>query len=42
MVKSRTFDSGVILVDKVSLDELDGQARFTDTTSADNDELVFS
>lgn len=26
----------------MALDQLDGQARFTDTTTADNDELILS
>lgn len=38
----RTFDCRVVLVDEVALDQLDGQARFTDTTAADDDELVLS
>lgn len=37
-----TFDCRVIFVDKVALDKLDGQARFAYTTTADDDELVFS
>ena len=37
-----TFNGWVILVDKVALDQLDGQARLSDTTSADYDQLVFS
>lgn len=37
-----TFDGRVIFVDEMALDQLDGQARFTDTTAADNDELVLS
>ncbi len=27
----RTFDSGIILVDKVTLDKLDGERRLSDT-----------
>ena len=37
----RTFDCGVILVDEVALDELDREARLADTSSSDNNELVF-
>lgn len=40
--KRRTFDCGIILVDEVALDQLDGQARFTDTTTADNYQLILS
>jgi hypothetical protein len=35
-----TFDCGIIFVDKVALYQLDGQARFSDTTTTDDDELV--
>lgn len=38
----RTFDSRVVLVDEMALDQLDRQARFTDATAADDDELVLS
>lgn len=38
----RTFDCRVVLVDEVALDELDGQTRFTDTTTADHHQLVLS
>jgi hypothetical protein len=27
----RTFDSGIVLVDEMALDELDRQGRFSDT-----------
>lgn len=37
-----TFDRGIILVDEVALDQLDGQTRFTNTTTTDNNELVLS
>jgi hypothetical protein len=37
-----TLDCRVILVDEVALDELYGQARLSDTTTADHHELVFS
>lgn len=37
-----TFDCGIVLVDEMALDQLNGQARFTDTTTANNDELVLS
>lgn len=40
--KRRTFNCRIILVDKVALDQLDGQARFTDTTTADNYQLILS
>jgi len=38
----RVFDRRVIFVDEMALDQLDRQARFTDTTTTDNDELVLS
>jgi hypothetical protein len=38
----RTFNCGIILVDEMALNQLDGQARFTDTTTANDDELVLS
>ena len=38
----RTLNCWVILVDEMALDQLDGKARFTDTTSTDDDELVLS
>lgn len=37
-----TFNRRVILVDKVALDQLDGQTRLSDTTATDYDQLVFS
>jgi hypothetical protein len=37
-----TFDCGIVLVDEMALNQLNGQARFTDTTTANNDELVLS
>lgn len=40
--KERTFDSRVVFVDEVALDELDGQARLSDATTTDDDELVFT
>ena len=36
----RTFDCRIILVDKVTLYELDSQARFAHTTAADHHQLV--
>jgi len=41
-LRHRTFNRWVVLVDEVALDELDGQARLADTTSADHDELVLA
>lgn len=38
----RTFNSRIVLVDEVALDELDGQAGFTNTTASDNHQLVLS
>lgn len=40
--RQRTFDGRIILVDEMGLDQLDRQARLSDTTSSDNDELVLS
>lgn len=37
----RTFNGRVVLVYEVALDELDGQTTLSDTTAADDDELVF-
>lgn len=37
-----TLDGRVIFIYKVTLDQLDGQARLSDTTAADYDELVLS
>ncbi len=37
-----TLNCWVILVDEMALDQLDGKARFTNTTSTDDDELVLS
>lgn len=39
-VRRRTFDCRVIFVDEVALNQLNGQAGFTDTTAADDDQLV--
>ncbi len=39
---SITFNSRIVFVDKVALNQLDGEARFTDATATDNDELVLS
>lgn len=38
----RTFNCRVVFVDEMTLDQLDGQARFTDTTAADHNQLIFS
>ena len=38
----RTFNGGIIFVDKVALDELDCEARLADATSANDDKLIFS
>ena len=37
----RTLDCRVIFVDEMALDQLDGEARLADTTTANDDELVF-
>jgi len=37
----RTFDGRVVFVDEMALDELDGQATLSDTTTTDYHELVF-
>lgn len=38
----RTFNGWVILIDEMALDQLNRQTRFTDTTSTDNHQFVFS
>ncbi len=38
----RTFNCRVVLVDEVALDQLDGQAGFTHTTSTNNDQFILS
>ena len=38
---AHTFDCRVVLVYEVALDELDGQATLSHTTTADNHQLVF-
>lgn len=38
----RTLDCWIILVDEMALDQLDGEARFTDATTSDHHQLVFS
>lgn len=38
----RVLDCWIVFVDEVTLNELDGEGRFTDTTAADNYQLVFS
>ena len=40
--RGHTFNGRVVLVDEVALDELDGQAGFTDTTSSNYHQLVLS
>jgi hypothetical protein len=42
VVGGRTFDGGVVLVDEVALDELDGQAGLADAAAADDNELVLA
>lgn len=37
-----TFNCWIVLVHKVTLDQLDGQAGLSDATTADNHQLVFS
>lgn len=37
-----TLNGRVVFVDKVALDQLDGQARLSDTTAAYYDQLVLS
>lgn len=37
-----TFDGGIVFIDEVALDELDGQTRFTNSTASDYDELVLA
>lgn len=37
-----TFDRRIIFVDKVALDQLDRQTRLSDTTTADNNELILA
>ena len=37
-----TFNCGIVLVDKVALDELDSQARLADSTSAYHHQLVLA
>jgi len=38
----RVFDSGIVFVNKVALNELNRQRRFADATATDDDELVLS
>lgn len=40
--KKGTFDCGIIFIDKVTLNQLDGQTRLSDTTTAYDDKFVFS
>lgn len=37
----RTFDGRIVFVDEMALDELDGQATLSDSTTTDYHELVF-
>jgi hypothetical protein len=39
-LRALTLDGRVVLVNKVALDQLDGQARLSHTTAADYDQLV--
>ncbi len=41
-VSSRTLNRWIVFVDEVALDQLDGQAGFAHTTTADHNELVLS
>jgi len=38
----RTLNCRIILVDEMALDQLDGEARFTDATASDHHQLIFS
>ena len=38
----RTFNRRIIFVDEVALDQLDRQTRLSDTTTADNNELILA
>lgn len=38
----RTFDRRIIFVDEVALDQLDRQTRLSDTTTANNNELILA
>lgn len=40
--KKGTFDCGIIFIDKMTLNQLDGQARLSDATTAYDDKFVFS
>lgn len=42
LLSVRVLDGRVVFVHEVTLDELDGQRRLSDTTATDDDELVFS
>ena len=37
-----TFDSGIVFVDEMALYQLDSKTRFPYTSTADNNELIFS
>lgn len=37
-----TFNGRIVFVDEVALNQLNGEARFTDATATNNDELVLS
>lgn len=37
----RTFNGRIVFVHEVALDELDGQATFSDTSTSNNHQLVF-
>lgn len=38
----RTFNCRIVFINEVTLDKLNGQARFSDTTAADDDELILA
>lgn len=38
----RTFNCGIIFIDEMTLYQLNSQARLSDSTTANNDELVLS
>lgn len=40
--QKHTFNGRVVLVHEMTLNQLDGQARFTNTTATNDDELVLS
>jgi hypothetical protein len=42
MLRRHTFNCGIIFINKVTLDQLNGQAGLSDTTATYNDELILS